>query len=314
MKTNDIEHIRRCSNQSAPARRQGRGAVRAAELDQIRDHGLAGAGLSKAPKDKVAVADSLREQQTPSERRLGGALRGSKLPAFNAQVPLHGYVVDFYFANAMVAIEVDGAVHHARVTADRLRDDALAANGIMVLRFTNSRVDRDLGNVIAEIKKAVARRRNRAPQPAGVEDDWLLFRHGPDALRGSADGGYGVAASSATSRSRSAAQKTAGARRAMARPISTVKRKFTCLTCKRAFVDFPEPTPSCQRCGPQGKVRAVCRRCQGTVDRIFEDTWVCPRCTDARSAAITAAGSGETPTGPLRDRTSRARYLRPDGR
>lgn len=310
----DVDHVRQCSKQEASLHRNGSTAARRAELEQIREHGLAGAGLSKAPRDKAAFADSLRQQQTAAERKLGSAMFRSKLVRFKAQVPLNGYIVDFYFENARLAIEVDGTVHQGRATADRLRDDTLAAAGILVLRFSNSQVDRQLGKVIGEIKRTLASRGNRARNTGSAELDWLLYRYGPEALGLSSNNGAGRVGPSSGAKQRPSSGGNARSAPEARRATSTVKRKFACLGCRRSFVDYPEPTPSCQRCGPQGKVLPVCRRCEKAVPRIFEDTWVCDICTDAHSVAVTAAGSGETPTGPLHNRQSRAKHLRLDGR
>jgi hypothetical protein len=65
--------------------------------------------------------------------------RSHALPTPQTQVPVAGYVVDFLWPRANLAVETDGAAtHHTRRAfyADRRRDRALAAAGIQVIRVT----------------------------------------------------------------------------------------------------------------------------------------------------------------------------------
>jgi very-short-patch-repair endonuclease len=73
---------------------------------------------------------------------------------------IEGYRVDFYWPQARLAVEVDGAAfHHTRRAfyADRARDRALAALGVQVLRVTWRDLDR--GEELAgELQGALAAR------------------------------------------------------------------------------------------------------------------------------------------------------------
>jgi very-short-patch-repair endonuclease len=64
--------------------------------------------------------------------------------------------VDFCFAQARVVVEVDGARWHPDPQRDRDRDNALAALGWRVLRFTWQQVVHDSATVIAVVRAALA--------------------------------------------------------------------------------------------------------------------------------------------------------------
>ena len=75
-------------------------------------------------KDTLALhAHTMRQAPTDSEARLWRALRSSQLGvAFRRQVPLLGFIADFYAPTARLIVEVDGGYHARRVTADAHRD------------------------------------------------------------------------------------------------------------------------------------------------------------------------------------------------
>ena len=64
---------------------------------------------------------------------------------------MNGYILDFYFHEKKLAIEVDGAIHAFRKEYDTLRTNTLNAKGIKVLRFTNEQVFKDTKNVLLMI-------------------------------------------------------------------------------------------------------------------------------------------------------------------
>jgi len=99
------------------------------------------------------------ELESEAERRFRALCRRYGLPNPRPQL-IEGYRVDFYWPQARLAVEVDGAAfHHTRRAfhADRARDRALAALGIQVLRVTWPDLDR--GQKIAgELQRALAAR------------------------------------------------------------------------------------------------------------------------------------------------------------
>ena len=76
---------------------------------------------------------------TPEERRLWYDFLKDYPVRFLRQKVIDGYIVDFYCANAKIAIELDGSQHYtqAGVEYDEERDRLLQAWGIEVIRFPN---------------------------------------------------------------------------------------------------------------------------------------------------------------------------------
>ena len=106
----------------------------------------------------VERARRLRRDQTPPEGVLWSRLRGRRLDGlkFRRQHTLGRFVADFYCAEALLVVEIDGRRH------DRLRDDhrdrVLSDRGIQTLRFTASSLSTDFDGVLATIRR-VARKR-----------------------------------------------------------------------------------------------------------------------------------------------------------
>ena len=106
---------------------------------------------------KFARARQFRRELTPAERRLWRALRVSHRwrVAWARQVPLRGFILDFYAPVARIAVEVDGPVHARQITQDQRRDRALASVGIRTVRVSNADVLTDLPAVITTIRAAM---------------------------------------------------------------------------------------------------------------------------------------------------------------
>jgi very-short-patch-repair endonuclease len=99
-------------------------------------------------------ARRMRRGPTVSEAILWERVRGNALgPKFRRQHVAGLFIFDFYCAAARLVVEVDGAVHRGeRVHLDRLRDEALVASGLRVLRVTASEVERDVDSVLLRIR------------------------------------------------------------------------------------------------------------------------------------------------------------------
>ena len=93
----------------------------------------------------------LRRESTDAEHLLWRLLRGRQLAGhkFRRQHEFGGFVLDFFCADAHLAIEVDGGQHFSEEGAarDHERTQFLEANGIRVLRFTNTEILSELGAV-----------------------------------------------------------------------------------------------------------------------------------------------------------------------
>ena len=109
-----------------------------------------------ADRERVQFARELRKEPTRGERLLWQELRRGELGVrFRRQHPIDRFVLDFYCAEARLAVEVDGASHGGREEHDRWRAGMLAGPGIRVLRFTEGQVCGDLSDVIETIRKAL---------------------------------------------------------------------------------------------------------------------------------------------------------------
>ncbi|MGK6354920.1 endonuclease domain-containing protein [Sphingomonas sp. DT-207] len=109
-------------------------------------------------------AKRLRKEMTSLEIGLWLALRqnGAGL-RFRKQHSAGNYVLDFYCAPAMLAIEVDGEAHDRgdRPERDRVRDDWLASQGVRVLRYPAQEVLANLEGAVHHIVMTAAERRDK---------------------------------------------------------------------------------------------------------------------------------------------------------
>lgn len=96
----------------------------------------------------------LRSNATISEKRLWKFLNNKQqVLKFRRQHGIGPYIVDFYFANKKIAIEIDGNVHNnvTRQTYDQIREKYLFSKGIKVIRFSNEEVKYNIDEVIRRI-------------------------------------------------------------------------------------------------------------------------------------------------------------------
>lgn len=107
-------------------------------------------------------AKAFRRDMTPPEARLWNALRAGRLHGykFRRQHPIGPYILDFYCAEAKLAVEVDGAVHDLpeRVAHDRRRTAWLAERGVKVIRLRAIHVRDELEGVLGFILVTVRER------------------------------------------------------------------------------------------------------------------------------------------------------------
>lgn len=99
----------------------------------------------------------MRFGQSDPEAALWRAIRGRALGVcFRRQVPLLGrYIADFYAAEVRLVVEVDGAWHARRCTADARRDEKLRRAGHRVLRLEADLVRRALPVALALVRAAL---------------------------------------------------------------------------------------------------------------------------------------------------------------
>ncbi len=105
----------------------------------------------------IIKARYLRREETTAEKILWQELRNRKLGIkFRRQHPIEKFILDFYVPEIKLAIELDGSSHKENKEYDTLRTEYLKSQGIKLIRFWNSEIEKDLGNVLRKIKKEIA--------------------------------------------------------------------------------------------------------------------------------------------------------------
>ncbi|MFA6096951.1 MAG: endonuclease domain-containing protein [Candidatus Paceibacterota bacterium] len=77
---------------------------------------------------------------------------------FLRQKPLLNYIVDFYCAKLLLAIEIDGDSHAEQEDYDKTRTQKLSEYGIAVIRFTNKEIIENIDGVYMDLKNKVYKR------------------------------------------------------------------------------------------------------------------------------------------------------------
>lgn len=100
-------------------------------------------------------ARELRNQQTPAERKLWFEFLRTHPARFRRQVPLHGYILDFYVPSLKLCLELDGRSHDGQAAQeyDAERTRQLTAAGIRVVRLSNADVLSQFDGVCDAIHK-----------------------------------------------------------------------------------------------------------------------------------------------------------------
>ncbi len=139
---------------SPPPPGEGPG-VRAAQTTAKEGPGTRAAPIHNPPlpDDIKAYARTMRSTPTDAEAFVWGALRDRRMAGFKfrRQHPVGRYILDFYSHDLALAIELDGGQHQDAVPYDQTRTDALAENGIRVVRFWNNDVLANPGAVLEAI-------------------------------------------------------------------------------------------------------------------------------------------------------------------
>ncbi|WP_449467935.1 endonuclease domain-containing protein [Stenotrophomonas humi] len=124
----------------------------------------------KPPLPTVTLerARRLRRNMTETERRLWSRLRGGQLNGlkFRRQHPIPPYIVDFYCEASQLVVELDGSQHNE--VADRARTQFLEQQGLVVLRYWDHEVLRQIDAVLeAIVNMAEGRTLTPTPLPSG---------------------------------------------------------------------------------------------------------------------------------------------------
>ena len=80
---------------------------------------------------------------------------------FKRQRPILNYIADFFCEKLMLIVEVDGLIHdwEETIEKDKRKETDLNEAGYHVLRFTDTEVLKDIGNVKRCIEQWIENRR-----------------------------------------------------------------------------------------------------------------------------------------------------------
>ena len=127
-------------------------------------------GVPAPTKVQIARARRLRKKPTWAEKTLWKMLRGERFAGykFRRQHPVGEYDLDFFCAEALLVVEVDGIGHGhpERQKRDAERDAFLASLGIMVKRIWNSQLKKEPQVVRDNLWLLL---QERAPHPGNVK-------------------------------------------------------------------------------------------------------------------------------------------------
>jgi len=101
-------------------------------------------------------ARELRRYATPAEEALWDYLRSRPMGfKFRRKHPYFGYLLDFYCPKLKLVIQLEDETDEfeSLETGEKLRQNLLERNGVLVLGFTNEQILTQLEEVISEIVK-----------------------------------------------------------------------------------------------------------------------------------------------------------------
>ena len=100
-----------------------------------------------------------RKNPTAAEKKLWYEVLGNKRLdnlKFTRQKPLDEYIVDFYCAELMLAIEIDGDTHTDQKQYDKRRTENLNKYGVEMIRYTNAEVLNNLEGVYQNLRERIS--------------------------------------------------------------------------------------------------------------------------------------------------------------
>ena len=126
---------------------------------------------SKRNSSLTQNSQELRKNMTKEEKHLWyDFLKNSGWSVKRQKIVGH-YIVDFCISDANIIIELDGSQHYEKEAReyDQKRDEFLASFGYIVLRYTNTDVNKNFYGVCRDILKHVERRTPHQPAVDGCQ-------------------------------------------------------------------------------------------------------------------------------------------------
>jgi len=107
----------------------------------------------------LGFARRMRSEMTDAEKRMWSILRKRRIAGFKfrRQVPIAGYILDFYCIGEKLAIELDGGQHIDAIAYDEKRTAKLKELGVRVLRFWDDDVLKETGVVADAVYEELLR-------------------------------------------------------------------------------------------------------------------------------------------------------------
>ena len=123
------------------------------------------------PEWKKFEARAMRKTPTKSEGLFWKAIRRNRIMGlqFQRQVPMLGYIADFYCPELGLIVELDGRFHDPE--KDRIRDEHFKARGQAVIRIPSSLVIQNLPAALGMLRNACAALRLLLDEPAQLVAD-----------------------------------------------------------------------------------------------------------------------------------------------
>jgi very-short-patch-repair endonuclease len=125
-------------------------------------------------KDLIQIANVLRKNQTPQERKLWYGFLSKYPIRFQRQKVIDNYIADFYCAKAGIVVELDGGGHYTaeKIRYDENRTKTLEKYNLKVLRFANLDISCNFEGVCTVIDSIV---KKQISLPQSPSSDSSLF-------------------------------------------------------------------------------------------------------------------------------------------
>jgi len=108
----------------------------------------------------IEYARENRKNSTKAENIFWYILKDRKFLwyKFRRQKCIWPFILDFYSSELLLWIELDGWYHNDTIDYDRHRDAEIYKKGILVIRFRNEDIEKNLEWVVSELKQIIKER------------------------------------------------------------------------------------------------------------------------------------------------------------
>ncbi len=120
--------------------------------------GREGLGFLRYNKNLTALARENRKNPTVAEIKMWTevlCMRQFLHYKFLRQKPIANFIVDFYCSELHLVIEIDGDTHGETITYDLERTKLLNARGLMVIRYTNEDILKNIAGVYDDLSRRI---------------------------------------------------------------------------------------------------------------------------------------------------------------